>query len=48
MVERTIRLGVLRGILQRAEILEENEKLVGLEFDEQVNLITLIIEEENR
>jgi len=42
--EITIRVGQLTGVLQRAEFIEENERIVSLEFDEQINLIKLFLE----
>ena len=44
MKEQTIRLGTMNRILQRAEIIEEDEQLVDIEFDVQVNLFTLYTE----
>ena len=45
-IERTIRLGTLTRVLQRAEVLEGNEKIVDLEFDEQIDLVTLYLVKE--
>ena len=44
--ETIIRIGILTRMLQRAECIEENEKIIDLELDKQTNLITLYIEVE--
>ena len=43
--EITLRIGVLTLVLQRVNCIEENEKIVNLEFDEQTNLISLFLED---
>jgi len=47
MAEREImlRLGVITRVLQRAEYIEENEEVVGIELDEQINHVNLILKE---
>ena len=42
--EVTLRLGVLTRILQRAELIEENERVTEMEIDHQVNQVTLCVE----
>ena len=46
MKEQTIRLGILTRVLQRAEYIEENERIVDLELDEQTNQVILYLEAE--
>ena len=46
--EITLRIGVLTLVLQRANYIEESEKIVNLEFDEQTNLISLFLEETSK
>ncbi len=43
--EITLRIGVLTLVPQRVNCIEENEKIVNLEFDEQTNLISLFLED---
>jgi len=45
--ETTLRIGVLTRVLQRAEYIDEDEKIISLEFDEGTNIITLNLEEAN-
>jgi len=42
--EEAVRLGVLTRILQRAECIEEDERIVDLELDLDLNLVTLYLQ----
>lgn len=43
--EITIRLGILTRVLQRAGCVEENDRIISLEIDEQTNVVTLYVAE---
>ena len=39
-----LRVAVLTGILQRAELIKEDEQVVEVEWDEQTNQVILYLE----